>query len=194
MILGSVIEEVTHTSWSVSFIQLRLFEPLKMISCGFGAAGDPNATIPDEPWGHETKDSKLVPVPPDLKGDNPPAMNSAARVHCSFADWVKFLQMHVDGFNGKQGLLLKSATFKKLLTPYPRQEYTYGGGVILLNRSWAGGPVLFHQGSNTLSFSQVWIAPLKNAFFMGASNASNDAARKAVPAAVKFMLKSDSSL
>jgi D-alanyl-D-alanine carboxypeptidase len=192
MILGSVIEEVAKTSWE-SFIQLRLFEPLKMDSCGFGPAGDPTAAIPDEPWGHTTKDSILIPVFPDLKGDNPPAMNSAARVHCSFADWAKFLQMHVDGFNGKQNLLLKPSTFEKLHTPYPGQEYTYGGW-ILTKRPWAGGPVLFHEGSNTFSFSQVWIGPLKNTFFIGASNVSNNAARNAVPASIKLMLKSAPAL
>ena len=187
MVLGSVVDRMSGTDWE-SFIQKRLFDPLGMSSCGFGPAGDPNASPPDEPWGHKQNGSELIPVPPDLNGDNPPAMNSAARVHCSLKDWGKFLQMHADGFNGKPGLLVTPASFLKLHTAYPGQDYTYGGW-ILTQRAWAGGPVLTHEGSNTFNVADVWIAPLKNEIFMAAVNLKNDVAENAYSEALDYLIE-----
>jgi CubicO group peptidase (beta-lactamase class C family) len=186
VIFGAIIDRLTNSTWE-SFIQKRLFDPLQMKSCGFGAAGNPNASSPDEPWGHVMADGVMTPVAPDLHGDNPPGMNSAGRVHCSLADWGKFLQMHADGFNGKTGLLLKPETFAKLQTSYPGQKYTYGGW-IRDTRAWAGGTVLTHEGTNTFSKAVVWMAPLKNEIFMSATNFGGDGSSNVLDAAISYLI------
>jgi hypothetical protein len=131
--------------------------------------------------------TQITPVSPTLGHDNPPAMNSAARVHCSFTDWAKFLQMHLDGHNGVQGLLVSTSVFTKLHTAYPGQTYTYGGW-ILTQRDWAGGPVLTHEGSNTLNLAAVWIAPAKNRILMTATNIATDDARTAYNEALSYVI------
>ena len=187
VVLGAIIDRVSGMSWE-SFIQERLFTPLRMQSCGFGPPGTIDAEVPDQPWGHVLREGKLVPVAPNFQGDYPPFLNSAARVHCSLPDWAKFLQMHSDGFNGKKELLLEPQSFVKLHTPYPGQEYTYGGW-IRMEREWAGGPVLTHRGSNTFSSSQVWIGPLKNLIFVGASGADNQETEAAMTESMDYLLR-----
>ena len=76
------------------------------------------------------------------------------------ADWAKFLQMHIDGLNGKSTKMLKAESFNKLHESYPGQEYTYGAW-IRAERSW-GGTVYNHTGSNNYNFVNVWLAPQKD--------------------------------
>jgi D-alanyl-D-alanine carboxypeptidase len=188
MILGSVIDRLSGTTWEQQ-IQEKLFNPLGMSSCGLGPAGDPQAALPDQPWGHKKTASGLLPIAPTADSDNPPAMNSAGNVHCSLAHWGRFLAMHLDGDQGKTGLLLRPETFAKLHAAYPGQEYTYGGW-ILTDRAWAGGRVLTHEGSNTLNLASVWIAPLQGKLFMAATNLATPEARQAYSAALLRAIQS----
>jgi D-alanyl-D-alanine carboxypeptidase len=182
VILGAIVEKISGKSYE-DVVQERLFSKLGMNSCGFGAAGDPLTSPPDEPWGHEFKNGVLVSVAPTLQADNPPGYNSAARVHCSLSDWGKFLQMHVDGFNGKAGLV-SVMTFKKLHTVHPGGNYTYGGWQL----DDRNGPALHHEGSNTMNVAQVWMAPLKNKIFMSATNAPLEIGRPAVSKAINYLI------
>ena len=188
VILGAVIDKTSGQTYE-RFIQHRLFSKLGMDSCGFGPMGNPNSIHPDEPWGHTAKNGVLAPVAPTPQADNPPAYNSAARAHCSLADWGKFLQMELDGFNGKTGLLLLPAIFSKLQAVYPGQDYTYGGW-LKASRNWTGGPAFHHEGSNTMNVALAWLAPLKNEIFMSASNAPIPRARPALVQAISYLIHS----
>ena len=74
-------------------------------------------------------------------------MGPAGTVHCSVPDWAKFAALHLAGEPWKGSKLLKPATFRTLHTPPPGREYA--GGWIVVERSWAGGVALNHNGSNT---------------------------------------------
>ena len=168
IIVGRIIEKITRKSWEDSMRE-KIFRPLKMKSCGFGAAGNPQASSPDAPWGHRLKDRVPVPIPPGPLADNPPVYGPAATVHCSMADWGKFLSLHVDGFNHKKTTILKTKSFEKLHQNYPGQTYTFGGW-IRAQFPWAGGTVLAHEGSNTMNRSTVFLAPLKNSALISVTN------------------------
>jgi hypothetical protein len=56
--------------------------------------------------------------------------------------------------------LLERATFKKLHTP-PRGG-DYAGGWIVVERGWAGGRALNHDGSNTMWYASTWLAPARD--------------------------------
>ena len=154
-VAGAIAEKIANAPWE-ELMHRRLFGPLKMSTCGFGAMGTPGKT--DEPWQHRVAGTRHQPIEPGPRADNPPVIGPAGTVHCSIGDWAKFVQAHLRGERGEHGLL-KPETFKHLHTsPYG----DYGFGWLLVQRPWAGGLALNHAGSNTQNFAIVWMAPLKD--------------------------------
>jgi hypothetical protein len=49
-------------------------------------------------------------------------------------------------------------------------EDDYALGWIVLERKWAGGRALMHNGSNTMFYVVVWMAPERNCAVMVAAN------------------------
>ena len=174
MMVGAALEHATGKSWE-TMMSNRVFAKLGMTSCGYGSAGTPGKT--DEPWGHELKGTKLVPISPGPQGDNPPSLGPAGTVHCGLEDWGKFLQAHLLGENGDK-TILPPASFTKLHTPAPGGDYALGW--LVTTRPWAGGKALTHSGSNTMNYATVWIAPAKHRILVVATNRGDDAAAKAV--------------
>lgn len=58
-----------------------------------------------------------------------------------------------------------------------------------LERDWAGGATLTHQGSNTMNSAVVWVAPLKKMSFVVACNVGCANADKACDEAVVALLQ-----
>lgn len=161
MLLGFIIETLLKEPWE-DLIQRKLFDPLGMESCGFGV-GPPLKTPRgiENPWPHAP--SRFGPVPnyPGPLADVPLAMGPAGSVYCSMADYAKFIQLHIDGFNGRPNRILRfRGSFDKLHTPYLGQNYTCGAW----NRDIVevdGSEVvqLRHDGSNLLNYATAWVYP-----------------------------------
>ena len=152
-----------------------------MKSAGFSGSGTPGKI--DQPWSH-TADGKPIEINgPDA--DNPPVMGPAGRVHCSIADWAKFI---VDQLRGEQGekALLKPETYKKLHTPPFGGSYALGWGA--LERPWGGGTVLTHAGSNNMNYAVVWIAPKRDFAVLVCTNQGGPAAQKACDEAAAALI------
>jgi CubicO group peptidase (beta-lactamase class C family) len=160
---GAMAERVTGEAWE-DLITERLFAPLGMDSAGFGAPG--TAELVDEPWGHSG--SGYTPVPPGRFADNPPVYGPAGTVHCSLSDFAVHGALHVRGDRGEKGLLLTPDSFRILHTDWYNQGYALGWAVT--NRSWAGGRVLTHNGSNTYWYHDTWLAPARDAVLITATN------------------------
>ena len=79
-------------------------------------------------------------------------------------------------------LLLEPATFRVLHTPPAGSEYA--GGWFVANRTWAGGRILMHNGSNTMWYASIWLAPSRNFAILAAANHGGDGAAKACEEAV----------
>ena len=154
-VAGVIAEKITDLPFE-ELMQKRIFGPLKMSTCGFGAMGAAGKV--DEPWQHRLEGTRHVPVEPGPQMDNPPVVASAGTMHCSIGDWAKFIQMHLRGERGEPGLL-KPETLKYLHTAH-FGDYGFGWGYT--QRPWAGGLVLTHTGSNTMNLAIVWMAPLKD--------------------------------
>lgn len=184
IIAGAIAEHVTNKSWE-ELIKARLFDPLGMSTAGFGAPGEPKQE--DQPWGHAEGG---VPVSPGPRADNPPAVGPAGTVHCTIADWARFVSLHLEGDRGS-ARLLKPETFKKLHTPPAGSPPQYAMGWGIDKRDWAGksGRVLHHAGSNTMWFAVVWIAPEKNFAVLVMCNQADSAARKGCDEAVQAMIR-----
>jgi CubicO group peptidase (beta-lactamase class C family) len=98
-------------------------------------------------------------------------LGPAGRVHCTLADWGKFVTPHMRGAQGRDGLL-KATTFRALHTPPKGEEYA--GGWLVLDRPWAGGKALNHGGCNTAWYAVVWIAPKRDFAVLVATNCGGD--------------------
>ena len=168
MIAGAALERVVGLSWE-QIMQRDLFTPLQMGSCGFGAPG--TAGRVDEPWGHQllSDGQTLIPVSPGPQGDFPPALGPSDTVHCSLADWGKFLALPLAGARGEP-TMVSPATMTRLQTPpvggtYPdegKYPFAYADGWILQSLPWTCGAMLTHSGSNTYWYATALLAPAKN--------------------------------
>jgi CubicO group peptidase (beta-lactamase class C family) len=180
MIAGAVLEKLSGQSWE-ELIRARLFAPLEMRSCGFGAPA--TAGKVDEPYPHRGPD--FEPVPPGPRADNPPGLGPAGTVHCNLEDWGKFVRDHLRGARGA-GKLLKTASYERLHAA-GLGGYAMGWGVAA--RPWARGKTLSHSGSNLMNFATVWIAPEIDRAFLAATNAGRRPAPKAVDQAIGVLVR-----
>ncbi|MEP6755357.1 MAG: serine hydrolase domain-containing protein [Chthonomonadales bacterium] len=164
VILGAILERVTKESWE-SLIRKMLLEPLGMKSAGFGPMGTPGKI--DQPYGHRRNVAKSYPIDPTPFSDNPPVLGPAGTVHCSIEDLAKYALFHVDGERGGSKLLSVEG-FKTL----HKVAYTgdYAAGWMVVDRLWAGGKALFHNGSNTLNYAVMWLGPNKRIGVVAATN------------------------
>jgi CubicO group peptidase (beta-lactamase class C family) len=149
IIAGAMLERITGQPWE-RLMQERIFRPLGMASAGFGPAAKPEAA--DQPWGHVFKGGKFEP----RYGDNPAALGPAGTVHCAVLDYLKFAGLHASR-GARPARFLTAASLGKLHQPAPQQDYAFGW--VVVTRDWAGGPALTHNGSNTMNFFVVWVAP-----------------------------------
>lgn len=164
LIASCMAEKVTGSSWE-SLMHTRIFEPLGMSSAGFGPPGTTGKN--DQPWGHSKPKNKWQP----RQFDNAEALGPAGRVHCTIADWAKFIAIQLP--NGKK-IGLNKKVLDKLITPIG----TYAGGWIVTERPWGNGVVLTHTGSNTMWYAVVWIAPnVDRAFFVATNSRDNNSHR-----------------
>lgn len=157
IVLGAAIERITGQSWEDAMRQ-EMFEPLGMASAGFGPPRGDNA------WGHRG----ATPMNPDDPGaDNPQALGPAGCVHASLADYAKFLRVFLTDGGG----WLKPETVAHLTAP-PLDgppAYALGWG-IRPAADGAGGPVLAHEGSNTMWHALAVVAPARGFAVVAVSN------------------------
>ncbi|MGH7970233.1 MAG: serine hydrolase domain-containing protein [Limisphaerales bacterium] len=159
-IAGAMLERTTGVPWETMMTN-RLFKPLHMESAGFGPPGTLGQV--DQPWGHMRKLLRTIPV----QQDNPPAIGPAGRVHCSLDDLAKYAICHLEGV--RKGGILKPETFRKLHAA-SADGGDYACGWVCVERSWAGGRALMHNGSNTMWYVVMWLAPEKDFAVIAATN------------------------
>jgi len=174
-VVGAMLEKLAGKPWE-TLITEKLFQPLGMKSAGFGPPGTIGKV--DQPWGH-TRASPLVALLANKitpsQSDNPPVIAPAGRVHCSLDDLARYTMLHLQrGANA--GSLLKPETFRKLHTPPEGGEYACGW--ISVTRGWARGKALTHNGSNTMWYVVMWLAPERNFSVVVATNIAGPGAEK----------------
>ena len=187
-VAGVIAERAMDQPWE-DLMREMIFKPLGITSAGFGAMGTPGKV--DQPWQHTKSGDKVTPIEPAPLSDNPPAIGPAGTVHCSMADWAKYVQAHLAGARGEDSLV-PAERFEQLHAQPFGGDYALGWTVT--ERPWGGGKVLTHSGSNNQNFCTVWMAPLKNFAVLVATNqGGTDAAQACDSAAsamiVKYLLK-----
>ncbi|AWM77508.1 serine hydrolase domain-containing protein [Phenylobacterium parvum] len=159
ILAGAALERIEGKPWE-DVIREGLFKPLGLASAGFGAPAG------DQPQGHV----RLGPLPARPAGegkraDNPAAMAPAGGVHMALADYARFLSLFLKAGDG----LVSPATLARLTTPPPGGDYALGW-TVTEGRAWAQGPVLGHEGSNTLWHAVAQVAPGRGLAFATVSN------------------------
>jgi CubicO group peptidase (beta-lactamase class C family) len=181
ILAGYILEKVSGKSWE-TLLKERIFNPLKMKTCGFGPVSNPTEEIPSGPWGHILSDWKIIP----LHADNAPIFGPSGTVHCSIPDWMKYLDIHLRGFNVESNFLSKENFMK--LHEISSHDYTFGGW-LRLEREWSYGSVLTHSGSNTLNYAQVWIAPKISTILISTANRGGSSGETATTEAIAEMIE-----
>lgn len=183
-IVGVMLEKISGRDFE-SLMTERLFKPLHMDTAGFGPPGTKDKI--DQPWGHVRKLFVTVPT----QGDNPPVLSPAGRVHCSLDDLARYAMFHLQhGTNA----LLKPETMAKLHASPAGVKIKgvmddYACGWVRLKRGWGGGTVLWHNGSNTMWYIVMWLAPEKNFCVIAVTNIAGKDAEKACDDAAVMMIK-----
>lgn len=179
IVLGVVLQERTGSSWE-ALLQRELFEPRGMSSCGFGPVA--TADAPDGTWAHERDERGGGGYQP-VDFDNPLYLGPAGTVHCSLEDWGRFAQVMFDDGPG-----LEVATRQHLRTAVADDEH-YARGWMVSDAFPLGEPILTHDGSNTLNYASIVIAPKRGLALMTVCNAGDAAAQGAVVDAMLTVMK-----
>ncbi len=180
---GAMLETKAGVDWE-TLMRREVFGPLRMPSAGFGAPG--SSTANNQPRGH-TK--TMNPVEPGPAADNPPAIGPAGTVHCSIADWARFVETHLQGRSAPAGYL-RPSTFDLLHAPFDSAPEGYALGWGVARRSWAGDSqvALTHSGSNTMWYSVTWLSLEKKFAVLVVTNCGNDAAARACDEAAAALI------
>jgi CubicO group peptidase (beta-lactamase class C family) len=178
---GAIAEHVTGKAWEDLVTEI-VFAPLGMKSAGFGGLGTPGQI--DQPWPHGA-DGKPMPLNgPNV--DNAEVMGPAGTVHCSLADWARFVADQLSGERGA-GALLKPETYKTLHTVAFDADYAFGW--LVVERPWGGGLVMTHAGSNTMNYAVVWMAPARDFAVLVVTNQGGPEAQAAADQAAGALIR-----
>jgi CubicO group peptidase (beta-lactamase class C family) len=183
-IIGAMLEKIAGQDYE-TLITAKLFKPLHMDTVGFGPPGKPETV--DQPWGHVRQVSMTIP----MQLDNPPAIAPAGCVHCSLDDVARFAMLHLRG--APKGLL-KPETLGKLHTPPTAADISspmenYACGWVILQRGWAGGTTLWHNGSNTMWYMVMWLAPKRDFAVITVTNIAGGDAQQGCDEAATAMIQ-----
>jgi CubicO group peptidase (beta-lactamase class C family) len=177
-IAAAMAERRTGRDWE-SLCRELLFDPLEMSGVDFGAPGSMESI--DQPRGHRGG----VPIPPSRFADNPLAISAAGTIHATMTDWSKFLAAHLDAARGEPGPF-DAERLQALQRPPAGGDYA--SGWMVLRRGWAPGPILTHNGTNTLWFAVVWMSPARDWVMAAITNEGGPKAAQACDAAIGILM------
>ena len=179
-IAGHIAETIAGEPYE-ALIQNRVFAPLALMSAGFGP---PRGEYPDqEPVGHAVlllgpNLSVRLPVDPfETRADNSPLIAPAGTVHMTIGDLARYGATHLDGEYGSDPVLLSQSSWQQLHAPFLDD---YARGWIRDERDWAGGSLIWHNGSNTYWYALLMLLPARN---MTLALVTNDGAIEAADTA-----------
>ncbi len=179
VIAGAAIERIAKRPWDQA-MAADLLGPLGMSRTGFGA---PKGAAP---WGHRLSEGRLAPLDPAGIADNPPVLWPAGGVHAPLEDYARFLRIFLTDGGG----VLKPETLARLARPWSGGDEQYGmGWQVYKERAWAQGPVLAHEGSNTLWHASVLVAPAKPLAVVACADAEAGGGAEACSRAVQALVK-----
>jgi CubicO group peptidase (beta-lactamase class C family) len=167
-VAGRVCEVVTGADFEELMLR-KVATPLRLDGVGFGAS-------PTGPWPHMLRDGQLVPLAPGYDTDNPPATSPAGTLHMPLQAWAAFARMHVAGARGESEFLSR----RSFGTIYEKGSSDDGCGWALDRVDAEGRRLLWHNGSNTLNYALVVLAPASGVAYGCVTNCAKEKGGDAV--------------
>lgn len=169
IVAAAMLENVLDKSWE-DIVEAEVFEPLSLESAGFGPAG--NADEIDQPFGHRRKifgKGSVAMKPGESGSDNPAVMRSAGGVHMSLEDLTDYATAHISGKAPDGSVYLTEDSLTLLHTPHLDR---YAMGWVIFS-SETRPTTIWHNGSNTLNYAELWIIPETRTVLAMAANNHN---------------------
>ena len=94
-----------------------------------------------------------------MRADNSPLIAPAGTVHMTIGDLARYGATHLDGEYGSDPVLLSQSSWQQLHAPFLDD---YARGWIRSERDWAGGSLIWHNGSNTYWYALLMLLPSRN--------------------------------
>ena len=153
-IAGAAAEKLLNAPYE-ELLVAKVLQPLGITSAGFGPMGTPG--LEDQPLQHTTNHAAVEPTP---DADVAPVYGPSGRLHMSIGDWARFARWRLAAEAGHQ-TLLRDETARALTEPVVAagDGGYYAMGWAVVDRDWAGGRTLQHNGSNILNYSASVLAP-----------------------------------
>ncbi|MHB1002066.1 MAG: serine hydrolase domain-containing protein [Armatimonadota bacterium] len=147
-VAAAMAEQVTGQSWE-TLLTTRIFQPLGITpTFGWPAVSDPN-----QPWGHQEINGKLVPHDPNNPEETMPAVLApAGDISMSIRDFATYVQMHLRGLRSRKSLVPSSIITKLHAS---KDGHAMGWEVQDLN----GTQVHWHGGCNGTFYAIMLIKP-----------------------------------
>ena len=157
----SVAGHIAETAANIDFeslVQRDIFEKCDLNSAGFGAPRGESQN--DQPMGHSNLLGIRRPANPFGSGftDNGLELSAAGRVHMNLGDLLKYGHLHLT-HDQSHHLDITSENWNILHSPICDN---YACGWVKETLDWSDGPILWHNGSNTLWYALLMILPAKN--------------------------------
>ena len=154
-IAGHIVETVAGKPYEPLLCE-RVFVPLMLTSARFGAPRGEARN--QEPIGHVVvlRWFRLRMDPFRTPADNSPVMAPAGTVHMTIGALARYGVAHREGESARLPTLLPHGAWERSHTPVLDD---YARGRVRVERDWAGGPVLWHNGSNTMWYALPMLLP-----------------------------------
>jgi CubicO group peptidase (beta-lactamase class C family) len=193
LIAGAMLEKATGVPWE-EMITRRIFAPLKLSSAGLGAQATTGKI--DAPVGHQVADDgRVTPMLWGAAADLPPAVGPAGVAHMSVLDFARWGAWNA-GAGHRGPALVTPETLARIhqahidtgKIPNPRPgvpgegAYALGWGVVKFE--WSHGPVLTHNGSNSMNLAKILVDTAKDVAVVLVTNSPGNKADDACNAAL----------
>jgi len=169
IVAGAMMEQVMGARWE-DLVTAHVFEPLGLDSAGFGPAG--SGDVVDQPRGHRPVFlgfGRRPVSPASGQADNPEVLGPAGRVHMSLEDLAHYASAHLTGQTPRGEGFLSEESLGILHAP---QLEDYAMGWVVREAGGRAG-LLWHNGSNTLNYAEVWADPASGVVVAIAANDHN---------------------
>jgi len=195
---GAMMERITGKTWE-ELIAVRIFDPLKLTTAGFGAQSSLGRV--DAPLGHALgKDGKLMAFLAGPWGDLPLVIAPAGLVHMSVLDFATWAAWNAaEGHYGPP--LVKPEAIRKMHTkivdmpPKPDAPVGtpssggYGLGWGMSKLPFAPEPLVFHGGSNNMNLAYILLQPKQELGLVMMTNVGGSKANDALIAIAELLYK-----
>jgi CubicO group peptidase (beta-lactamase class C family) len=178
-IAAAMAERRTGSSWE-DLVTSQVLEPLGM----HAIFAFPLSAGRNQPWGHFETDKGFIALPGGVAQD-PPYMQPAGGMAMALGEYVKFLQMNLQGLRGEDNGFLSAKTIQRLHTSPLHDEYALDWRVIQMD----GVPESTHAGSDGSFVAVVALQPSRDVGVAVVLNSAGKRSWEAANAVLNTLLK-----